>query len=299
VAEFILETTYELKYDVKHKVPIDEIIESLKSVEHLLKRTPAFLELHYKGIHFVDSEVFVTSLESGSLKESYWFKMLFKTDADAEKADELIDKVLRENDVVKLIVAVGMGAVLTYGVMSALPSGSPSKHIEAYNNTIINIGADANFTADDVSVVLEGMKDKKALAKHAVSALTPTQADPNARIEMNGIEELTIPSEYFQEAPKEYEPPKPQEVSKKYDNVDVVIYASDQDNHEKGWAGIVPQLVEGRTPFILSGLLNPKDLHGKRGFKADIEITEKYNARTKQYKPFKVEINKVYPINSR
>lgn len=294
MAEFTLETTYELKYDVRNKVPIDEVVDSLKSIEHLLKRTPAFLELHYKGIKAMQSDVFVTSLESGSLKESFLFKILFKTEADAQAAEELIDKVLRENDVVKMIVALGMGSVLTYGVMSALPKGSPSKHIEAYNNTIVNIGADMNFSADDVAVVLSGMKEKKALAKHAVTALKPTQSDPSARLEMNGMEELTIPSEYFKEAPKEYEPPKPQEVTKKYDQIDVLIYASDQDNHDKGWAGSLPRLIDSRTQFVLSGSINPKDLHGKKNIKADVEVTEKYNNQTKKYKPSKVEILKIY-----
>lgn len=295
MAEFTLETTYELKYDVKNKVPIDEVIDSLKSIEHLLKRTPAFLELHYKGIKAMQSDVFVTSLESGSLKESFLFKILFKTENDAQAAEELIDKVLRESDVVKMIVALGMGSVLTYGVMSALPKGSPSRHIQAYNNTIVNIGAEVDFSAEDVELVLNSMKEKKALAKNAVSALKPAQSDPAARLEMNTIEALTIPTEFFQEAPKEYEPPKPQEITKKYEQVDVLIYASDQDNHDKGWAGSLPRLIENRTQFILNELINPKDLHGKKNVKADVEVTEKYNSRTKNYKASKVEILKIYP----
>ncbi len=46
----------------------------------------------------------------------------------------------------KTLLAVGVGGLITFGVLQAIPSGQPTEHIEAYNSVIIQAGNDINLT---------------------------------------------------------------------------------------------------------------------------------------------------------
>jgi len=287
-----LHTTYSIKYTTSKPLPVEDIVTSLRAFEKLIRRTPAFIEKAYDGIEIIDTEVFVSKVVSGSLIEDFVITYVFKSKKDYKDAKKVIKKLLKDNEAVRTIVALGVGAVTMYGVMSALPQNAPRANIEAYNNTIINIGAKANISADDIKLILDGTTDKKTLAKQAVSAVAITKVDPKASIEMSGIEELTIKPAVIAEAPEEYTPPVPSEKKETYENVYLQIFASDRDNPNK-WAGIAPDIFTKRINFILGEDLDPAKLHGKTKLYADIEITSKFNKTKKKYFPQLVEIKKI------
>lgn len=289
---FELITTYGVKYTNHGPVPIDDIVASLKGYEALLKRTPAFLEKHYKGIKVTKIEVFVENIESGSLSENFLVKLIFKTDDNIATATALAEKVLQENDVVHTIVALGVGAVIGFGLYSLRSKNTPSTNITAYNNTIVNIGGTVDLTADDIQAVLSNIKDKKQLAKESVAVIKPSKSDANSTIEIEGMESLNIQKGVIAEAPDTYEPETPAERTVKYSNAHIVVFASDQDNNDKGWAGIVPTIIDKRVKFTIAETVNPKNLHGRKNLMADIEVTEYFVASKKAYEAKSVEILK-------
>ncbi|WP_041523613.1 hypothetical protein [Gilvimarinus agarilyticus] len=290
-ATFTIETTYTIHYSNKKPVPIPEIIESLQNVERLLKRTPKFIEAAFQGINVTNVEVYVDQLYSGSLTENFIVKYVFRNKANYDKAKEVFDEIMTDNGPIKTVVAMGVGALLSYGAYKALggPSAPPTQ-ITAYDNNIINIGGQVKLDAKGIKAILESVKDKKSLAKEAVKVIAPAKADPDAEIEMSGFDELTISKDYIREVPKEYTPPIPSEKEEKYQNVRVVIYASDRDKAESSWAGIVPGVVDKRVKFTLQGV-DPKRLHGRTKVDADIVVISRYVASKKSYEAKVVEIH--------
>lgn len=287
-----LHTTYSIKYTTKNPLPVEDIVTSLRAFEKLLRRTPAFIEKAYDGIEIIDTEVYVSRVESGSLIEDFFIKFVFKNKKNYKDGHKVIAQLLEDNDVVKTLVAVGVGAFLGQGIMSALPDNAPKGNIEAYNSTVITIGAGANISGNDIQSILDRTTDKKTLVKQAVSAVAITKVDPNASIEMSGIKELTIKPNVIAEAPDEYTPPIPSEKIETYENVLVQIFASDKDNPNK-WAGVVPNVFVKRVNFILGGDLDPEKLHGKTRLYADIDVVSKFNKSTKKYVPRLVELIRI------
>lgn len=290
---FEITTSYQVKYTNKTPVSISEIVKSLQAYERLLHLTPAFIERAYVGIRIVDVEVYVKTLESGSLIEDFAIRYVFKGEENYEQAKQAFLKIMDNNEALRLTVAVGVGAILTYGVVKAMSSNSPSLHIENVHHSIVNVGAKTDLSEHDIQSVLESMPDKKKIAKDAIDALSPARSDSSASIEVDGFDELTFTPEAIAEAPKEYIAPEPDEQTLSYTNVDLVIYASDRDKQTQGWAGLAPGIVDKRVKFELGADIEPAKLHGRVRIKADISVISKFNRAKKAFEPKQILVRKV------
>lgn len=291
---FQVETHYQVKYTNREPLPIADIVQSLESYERLLRRTPAFIEKAFDGITVTKIDVYVSSLESGSLTEDFLIKFVFKGQENYDEAKEVFNKIMQDNEVLRTAVAVGVGAIITFGAIKILPAGAPTTHIEANNNNIITIGGQIDLSADDIHTILDKLTDKKKLAQDVVQVILPSRRDSSASIEIEGFSDLNITPEFVSEAPSEYIAPEPEEKTVEYNNADVVIYASDRDKADKVWAGIVPGIADTRVQFTLNPGIDPKALHGKVRIKADISVISKFNKPKKIFKPRLVEIKRVY-----
>lgn len=290
---FEISTTYQVKYTNKAPVPIAEIVKSLQAYERILHLTPAFIEKAYAGIKIVEVEVSVRSLESGSLLEDYAIRYVFRGQANYDQAKQTFEKIMENNEALRLAVAVGVGAYLAYGVMSSMPNNAPSLHIENVQNSVITVGAKVGLSEEDIETVLKSTPNKKKLAKDAIQVLSPARSDSSAAIEVDGFDDLIMPPEAIAEAPKEYVAPEPDERTLDYSNADIVIYASDRDKHDLGWAGLVPGIVDKRVKFDLDSSIDPSKLHGRVRIKADISVVSKYNKAKKAFEPRLINVKKV------
>lgn len=286
-------THYQVKYTNRDPVPIDAIVKSLLAYERLLSLTPKFIEKAYHGIQVVDVSVAVQSLESGSLLEDFAIRYVFKGQENFDQAKQVFDNMMQDNNALKLVVAAGVGAYMTYGVMSSMADNAPSIHIENNQHAIINIGGKAGLSEADIQAVLREVPDKKRLAKDAVLALSPAREDSSAGIEVDGFESLNISPEYIAEAPTEVLIPEPLEKIEMYQNVEIVIYASDRDKHNSGWAGMVPGIIDKRVKFEIGDHVKPTKLHGRTRVKADIDVISKFNKTKKGFIPYFVRVNQV------
>jgi hypothetical protein len=291
---FSINVEYGIKYTTKNPVPIPEIIETLESYERILKRTGPFIEKAFAGIKIIDTKVHISYIESGSLIEHFLVEYVFKGQENYDEAKKVFDKLMKDNDVVRTIVAMGVGGLIVYGVTQALPSGKPATNIEAHNNTILNFGADIDFSSSDFQAALKAAtKDRKALAKDAVAAVRPAKSDPSAEIQIDGMPGLNLTSAAILEVPDEYAPPVPSERTSNYAGVTLLIHASDRDNKDKGWAGTVAGIVSSRKPVVLGDGIDPEALHGRTSFKANITVHERYSKRDKRYLPQSIEVSRV------
>jgi len=294
---FRVKVPYAIKYTTAHPVPIAEIVDSLQSLEKLIKRTPAFVEAAFDGIKVFETNVYVEKIESGSLYQRLVVELVFGGVENHEQAKQLAAKILKDSTPVRTVVTLGVGAALMYGgwLASGSSASGPSTHIEAYNSVVINAGGDNNLSPEKMRGILDKISDKKTLAREAVDVIRPAKGDSGAIIEVEGMPELNVPVAAISEVPGDYEPPVPQERTVNYPNVTVLIAASDMDKRTSGWAGSVAGLFDGRKPFVLDDAIDPAEVHGKTRVQADISVSERYLKTKKAYQPHKVTVTRIYP----
>jgi hypothetical protein len=288
---YVIETTYSVKYTTKDPVPISQIVSSLISLEKLIRRTSPFIEKKYAGIEIYDFEVFVQSIESGSLSQNMFVRLACGGKENAEQVEQLLEGLVKNGSPVGILIALGVGVSVGYGLASL---NSKATHtVDFANNTIINLGAEMELDAGGVRTILDGITDKKKLAREAVDFVRPAKNDPDATIESGPAPEATIPAAVISEAPEVYEPPTPQEREVMYSDTPIVVYASDRDKSESGWGGIVPGVVDQRKPFVLADSVDPVKLHGRTRLRADITVVERFQQSKNAYAPTKVVIRKI------
>jgi len=290
---FTVETRYRIKYTTEQPVPIDDVVASLRALEKLLKRTAPFVEKAYPGIQVIDTQVYISELHAGSLIKEYIVKHVFGGQDNYDQAKACFDNILGDSTKMKAVVGIGVGVLIGVGVSQIMPKGEPSKNTEAYNSFVIQAGNDVNLSGESIQEIVDGIRDKKTLSKEAVDAVHPAKGD-NSRIEIESTPTLSLPKEVVAELPEEYEPPQPTEKTEKYENVVVKIYASDRDNNDKGWAGIVVGVAEKRVKLILAETVDPRDLHGKTKISANVSVTSRFSKTKKEYEAKVVEIKSLH-----
>ncbi|MCB2301949.1 hypothetical protein LGR50_04220, partial [Acinetobacter baumannii] len=191
-----------------------------------------------------------------------------------------IHKILRS--IKGLFPVNGVGAALAVGAQTLYSSIFPSNQnqqpsIEAYNSVIINAAGDVNLSSDQLKAYQDSLRDSKKLAQETVNALAPARLTPNSEIEIEGLPNLKVESQFINTVPESYQPPVQEEREEPYSNIDIMIFASDQDRSETGWAGIVPELFTKRVKFVLGDDIQPNVLHGTKKIKADIVVKERFN----------------------
>lgn len=291
--ELYFEATYAVHFSTKDPVPIRQIVDSLLAYESLLTRSAPFLEKRFGGLQIKRTEVLVSHIDSGSLTMEWVIRYIIG-DENYDEGKALLAKIAKEKNVVNTVVSMSVGGLIVLGAMQFLPDKKPTSHIEAYNNTIIAIGAEIDFKADDVQAVLDGVRDRKRLAKETVEALSPAHNDPDATVTVRDDSALTMPPELIADIPAEYAPPQPKEFTKDYSNRPIQIYASDRDKQSSGWAGIVPGIVDKRVKFDLWEEVVPSQLHGRTMVDADITVTYALKPNKAEYIPTKVEVRRVH-----
>lgn len=286
-------TSYGIYYATKEPVSVDTVVESLRGLEDLLRRTGPFIEAAFPGLKVLKTDVLVSEVRSGSLKDVFAVKFLCGGEKNAEELEQLAEKIMAANGGLKTVVAAGVGALLMYGVMGAIGSGTPSTSLTAYNSVVIKAAGNVNIGSDAVNKILRQQKDQKKLAKSSIDAFRPAKED-NAHITIDGAPQLDIPSDAVKLVPKTYEPPVPSERTDTYSKVDVSVYASDRDRVSTGWAGAVVGVTESRTKIRLADGIDPAKLHGKTRLTGDVVITYRYQKSKKAYVPNDIELTAIY-----
>jgi len=289
--QIAVETTYAVNYTTKDPVPIAEIITSLRSLEAIIKRSGPFVEARYAGIEILDIQVYVTAMEAGSLKEWFLVRLLCGSAENAEELEALVERMMKDSKPLNALISAAIGGLIVFGLTKCSPDAPHTT--EFFNNTIINIGAEMELDVGDVQLLLDGVRDKKRLARDAVEFVRPAKGDPSATIENDALPALAIPPEVIAETPLHYEPPEQREQTVIYTNVPVLIYASDRDKRETVWAGMVPGVIDRRIRFILDDSVDPAQLHGRTRVHANIVVVKRFSQSSNAFEPKKVVLTAV------
>lgn len=296
LCELWLETEFSLHFKTEKPVPIPVVVESLRSIEKLLQRTRPFVEKATGG-DVERIEVRVGEIKEGSLDKLLLVRYFFKDEASYQRAKARIDETVGENPMLNKIVALSAAVLIGTGVGMAISgSGDKTQPFQAYNNTILNIGAEANLSSGDIAAILDSVGDKKALARDSVRALSPARYGSDAGgLKISGIHELAMNKDLVSKIPEDYVSPSPDEKDEDYNNVGIEFLSNDQEKRkgQHAWAGKVGGLADTRVRFELSDSIDLTKIFAKKYAIADITITRKYNKARKRYEPSLVYLHNV------
>lgn len=294
--ELSLSFTENIYYSTKEPASIKDVITSLQGWESIAKQSEGVLK-ELTGANILDISVHVSRLEAGSLYEDIVIKLLFGSQEEMDKFLANAHAKIGNGKMRNALVGAVIVGLVGYGLVLATKAMAPNNtsHFEANNNTIINIGAgEANISPDRLQSIIEStVTNKKALAKGSVKTLAPARNDDNATMVIGtGGGSVTIPAETIKKAPTEVVF-TPQSYAQDYLDVDVEIRALDLDNPEKGWAAVIPGLVDRRVNMVLGPNVKPSDFTGKFAVRADITITYVLRATDNKYQPKEVFIKEI------
>lgn len=295
MTEAYIDVPFELYYDTKNGIPIEDAIEQLKALSKIIGKQ-ANIVSSISNTSIERTEVFVNELIEGSWQEKLCIRLFFKSEEEYEKFKNACGNV-EMSGWLKTVIAMGFGAFLLFSIQQMLPQkdAKPQVNIEISNNSgIVSLGKSIDLSDEQINKVLEkNSNPTKAEKQAALDVISPAKNGGASQIQLVGYDELTIPQTSFENLPDEVPSQEGADRESPHSNIDLYIYASDRDKSSVGWAGIVPDLFENRVKFELGEGVNPNTLHGQRKIKADIVVHEKYIASKKTYKPFKVTILKV------
>lgn len=289
-----IDVPFEMYYDTKNGIPIEDAIEQLKALNKIIGKQSSVVSSLTKTT-IERTEVFVSELIEGSWQEKLCIRLFFKSEEEYERFKNACGDIDMK-DWLKVVIAMGFGAFLLYSVQQMQPKeeSKPQVNIEISNNSgIVSLGKSIDLNDEQINKVLEKNSNPSKADKQAtLDVINPAKNGGATKVQMAGFEELTIPQSSFESLPDEVPNQDGKEREKPHQNIDLYIYASDRDKANKGWAGIVPDLFEQRVNFELAEGVDPNTLHGQRKIKADIIVHEKYVPSKKEYKPYKVIIIK-------
>ncbi|WP_336948796.1 hypothetical protein [Acinetobacter junii] len=290
-----IDVPFEMYYDTKNGIPIEDAIEQLKALNKIIGKQAAVVS-SVADANIDRTEIFVNELIEGSWQEKLCIRLFFKSEEDYEKFKNASGNIDMK-DWLKVVIAMGFGAFMLYSIQQMLPKKEEKSQInvEINNNSgVVSLGKSIDLTDEQINKVLEkNSKPSKADKQAALDVMNPAKNGGATEVKMAGYDQLTIPQSEFESLPDEVPNQDGNERESSHSNTDIYIYASDRDKSTIGWAGIVPDLFENRVKFELAEGVNPNTLHGQRKVKADIVVHEKYIAAQKAYKPFKVTILRV------
>lgn len=294
--ELTLDFTENIFYSTSVPVSIKEVIASLQGWETVIKQSQNVLkELTQADI--LDITVHVERLEAGSLYEDIVIKLLFGNQQELDKFLESIHQKIGDGKLRNTLISAVIASLVAYGLVLASQAMSPdtTTHFEANNNTIINIGAgEANISPERLQSIIETtVPNKKALAKGAVKTLQPARNDENSTMSIGvGSSTVTIPSETIRQAPTDVSFDA-ESYTRDHSDVNIEIRALDLDSPDKGWAAVIPGLIDRRVKLVLAPGIDTNTLSGKFAFRADVTITYKLTGKDNQYKPVEIFIKDI------
>lgn len=296
-----IDIDFHIKYNMTTTPSVDDVVTSLTALQHLIPKSVTVLDKIYPELTIHTAELLVEDVRVGSLWEDLKVKLTVGLvgEQNAEKLQEVLNDSIKHHHMLSKLLYAGFGAVVAFGAITAVQSCSKKEQAVVnnfYDNStnIAVLSEHSNLSGDEVVAVVKSVMDKKTVQKTA-DFIQPAKQDPNGSIEIGSktANPQTIPNEIVQAVPEQVEAPQQEEREQDYSNIDVYIYASDQDKNTQGWAGIVPELFERRVKFELAEDINPHRLHGQRKINADITVIERYQKSQKKYMVAKVIIRQV------
>lgn len=302
----VLYLEHTLVYSNEKPLPINDVIASLQAMQRVSSTLlPSVLsKLTNSTIKRVD--ILVEGFEYGSFKESFWLQLVFSSESSMKR----FQKAFREADVKGMykelpmgnkpvvktaVVSVVLGALLTYGALKLVGSVGTAEEkalVEANNNTIVMIGADA-YQMDPAAFkeIIETLAKtkQKQLAQDAVKVMAPAKSEPGASVDFGGA--VTVPSTVVAAIPREAVFDTAEQ-EQEFKNALIDIRGTNRDSAQSGWAGRIAGTSEKRTKLTFGDGVQISMLAGKLEVRADVTVRYRLDSN-REFVPVEIVIDKL------
>lgn len=277
MADFVFSSSHEIYYSNRELVPISDIVESLLALERIVKMCPRILE-GATSVEIDHVEVYIDTLETGSLLEKFVVKLFFKSEEELDAfLDKIREKVSQPGMPRNVLIGAVLASLIGYGAfLAATSQKSAGTTINANNNVIINLGAgQVDLTPEAFhAIVVAAVSDKKELATQSVKLFKPAKADLQASITLDGNDALSFPPAVIAETPTKVDFKK-QEKVRDLPDVDLQIRATNLDSLKQGWAALIPGMIDKRIRLQLDPSVKPTDVAGHFQVRANVSVVYK------------------------
>ncbi|AHG83058.1 hypothetical protein F543_1940 [Bibersteinia trehalosi USDA-ARS-USMARC-189] len=308
--ELSISIPQQLYYSTTKPIHVTDVIKSLSGLNTLVKSTKGTLNTLLET-NISNIELFVKTIEEGSLLEETFVKLFFNSQAEYDAFlkqihDKFGDKAMKTTGAIILAV---VGLFTLYGAYKAAAAGSDNGTINSNSfNTINNYYIDpktwknaaelTDMSPQDIKLVIEQtIRNRKAIAQSAIDLMAPTKDDENAELfigQNHKIEEPLMPNEVVKSIPHGKIEFSAIEDVIDYNDVDIQIRALDLDNPKKGWAGIIPNIIDYRVKIEVAKDVKTDKLKINKTLRADVSVELKKDTSTGELKASKIILHKIY-----
>lgn len=289
----------EVYFNTEKEVKISDLIESLKALDRIAGQSgPAFSQLLGVGISGVD--VFVQSLEAGSLKERVLVRFFFENEEELDKFLAKWRGKMKELGPMKgsgIACGVVLAGMVTYGLflVATRPGPSQQTNIDFSNSDIVIVGADSfEASPETFRMAIESAgTDKKALAKESLRFIKPA-LNAGGDVIFDGQQGTIISEKIIQSTPRNAVS-EPDKLEEPYNDIDLQIRATDVDSRTAGWAGVIQGLADRRLPLVIAEDVDVTRMARNSTIRADVTLLKKFDARMsgEKYRPYKIIVERL------
>ncbi|NOT65288.1 MAG: hypothetical protein HOP06_04530 [Methylotenera sp.] len=288
---------YKIKYETEEPVPLNDVIDALKSLEILLQNADNIIS-EISNVEILGHQIYVQKIETGSLVEEFVIKVIF---GDQQKYDDFL-RWLHQTNMRNIILGAILGGALTVGFEyltknNTVPQAQPTSHIEnSPNAMIINFAPNTiseELKAEVNAAVKKHIQDKNEVAKQTLNFFEPLKNDNKSYVTFGeGDEKASIPVETVRQVPKKFIPRKNNRFED-LNGVSVKLRATDLDSKKTGWAGSIEGITD-RVRIELDPTLEPASLYGKAHIVADVTLERDFSAKKNQLIPKRIIVRSIY-----
>ncbi|HDR1501800.1 hypothetical protein M8868_11330 [Pasteurella multocida] len=299
----------QLYYSTTKPIHVSDVIKSLSGLNTLVKSTKPTLNTLLES-DICNIELFVKTIEEGSLLEETFIKLFFNSQAEYDAFlkkihDKFGDKAMKTTGAIILAV---VGLFTLYGMYKAATASADNGTInnQSFNTinnyylaseTWENAAKLTDMSPQDIKRVVEHtIRNRKAVAQGAIDVMSPTKDDENAELfigQNHKTEPPIIPREVVKATPHGKIEFSSIEDVVDYNDIDIQIRALDLDNPKKGWAGIIPNVIDYRVRIEVAKGINTNKLKINKTVRADVSVELKKDSATGELKATKILLHKL------
>ena len=273
---------FQVVYQTEDPVPIEQVIQSLQAVQHILNDSSALLPSFITGLTVERISIQVKQIEEGSLREIFGVALFMAFQEDLETEIPALIETLTGQPVpehLETLVTITTLIVLYYGIIKIIDVlGDRFKRQEMqvqYDGLVDDVAKLTGKPREEIIKALESQYEKRGklsqLGRSALKFFTPSKSQKNAPILIN---DRVIKNEVVAEVPDKYlaEEEMSSDVYQDYDAVNLEIHAQDRDKRKTGWAAVVEELGADRLKVKLVEEVRTDQVWQKDSIVADVSV---------------------------
>lgn len=278
--EFIL--PHRVVYNTDERVPVGDVIESLRGTEIAAREAMALLPELVDGLSIRKITVNVQSLSQESpLRELFLFSILVTfQDELTEEIPPMLEKLLgveisEDHDTMVTVVTL---VLLFYGaeyLFRKVASLGDTNRLKAQMDGLISeLSGSTGKSEEAIRRVLAERYSGQRLARlsrAAVQFFRPSKGQNNAAVEVGHNQ---IPSDVVSQVPGDIAEKilEPEETSEQFQNVEVQLHAQDVDRAKSGWAAVIPSISDDRIKMRIFPPTKPEDIWTRQSIRGDVVV---------------------------